>query len=74
MKPQDIGFIIILIALILKRDARWFAIAGLIFLIGAIPLFAKWIFFSAQRFIDYSFLLFCIACIIYLVQNGKNKK
>lgn len=49
MKPQDIGFFLVLIALILTKKPRLFLIAGLVSWVLAIPLFAMWIFFTAER-------------------------
>lgn len=50
MKIQDIGFIIVflLILILLKRE-RVFIYAGLGCFLLAIPMFAKWIFFTAER-------------------------
>jgi hypothetical protein len=49
VKIQDIGFFLVFIALILTKRPRLFLIAGLASWILAIPLFAGWIFFTAQR-------------------------
>lgn len=49
MKLQDIVFLIILIALLVKKNPRWFVVFGLICFVVAIPLFAGWIFFTAER-------------------------
>lgn len=73
MKPQDLIFAIVLLGLILKRDIRVFAVIGLTLLLVAIPLFAKQIFFTAERFIDYSFLLFCLVAVMCLFQNRDSK-
>jgi hypothetical protein len=64
MKPQDIGFFLIFIALVLTKKPRFLMIAGLISWILAIPLFATWTFFTAERLTWYgsafvlTFLLF----------------
>jgi hypothetical protein len=64
MKPQDIGFIFVLAALLLMRKPRLFLIAGLASWILAIPLFATWTFFTAEHLTWYgaafilTFLLF----------------
>lgn len=64
MKPQDIGFFLALAALLLARKPRLFLIAGVISWILAIPLFATWTFFTAERLTWYgaafilTFLLF----------------
>ena len=49
VKIQDIGFIIVLALLFVVRKPIWFVYAGLLSFALAIPLFAKWIFFTAQR-------------------------
>jgi len=64
MKPQDIGFLLVFIVLILTKKPRLFLIAGLTSWVLAIPLFAMWIFFTAERLTWYgaafvlTFLLF----------------
>ena len=64
MKPQDIGFFLVFIALLLSKKPRLFLIGGLINWILAIPLFATWTFFTAERLTWYgaafvfTFLLF----------------
>jgi hypothetical protein len=54
MKIQDIGFIIAIILLLVARKPKLFVYAGLASLVLAIPLFAKWIFFTAERLTWYS--------------------
>jgi hypothetical protein len=49
MKPQDIGFFLIFIALLLVKKPRLLLIAGLVCWILAIPLFATWTFFTGER-------------------------
>lgn len=49
MKPQDIVFILLLIVLLLVRKPRVLLFAGLGSWILAIPLFATWVFFTAER-------------------------
>jgi hypothetical protein len=49
MKPQDIGFFLVFIAVLLTKKPRLFLIAGVVSWILAIPLFAGWIFFTAER-------------------------
>jgi len=67
MKPQDIGFFIVLLVLLLfKRNPRLFIVAGLVCLILSMPLFHFWIFFTAQRLVWYAaaFLLTGIILIL----------
>ncbi len=49
MKPQDILFFIVFIVLMVFRRKKWFVIAGLASFVLAIPLFATWTFFTAER-------------------------
>ena len=49
MKPQDIGFLLIFIVLVVIKKPRIFLIAGLVCWMLAIPLFAKWVFFTGER-------------------------
>jgi len=49
MKPQDIGFLLVFIVLLFVKKPRVFLIAGLASWVFAIPLFAGWIFFTAER-------------------------
>jgi len=72
-KPQDLLFILVFLLLLIKRDPRLFAIAGLSCLIISIPLFSQWIFFTAQRLVWFSFLFFSFAVILNLVKLRHNK-
>ena len=78
MKIQDILFVIILLIILLKRDPKWFVLAGLSCLILSIPLFYMWVFFTAERLVYYAagFLLF--ATLLYMLPFSKkslyNKK
>lgn len=64
MKPQDIGFFFILITLFFIKKPKLFLYSGLACWLLAIPLFAKWIFFTGERLTWYgaafvlTFLLF----------------
>ena len=64
MKPQDIGFFLVFIALLFFKKPRLLLIAGLVSWVLAIPLFATWTFFTAERLTWYgaafalTFLLF----------------
>lgn len=49
MKPQDIAFFIIFFLLFFLKRPKLFLTAGIISWILAIPLFARWIFFTAER-------------------------
>jgi hypothetical protein len=67
MKIQDIGFLIVLTMLLISRKERWFVYAGLISLVVAIPLFSKWVFFTAERLTWYAgafFLVFILSTLV----------
>ncbi len=49
MKPQDIGFVIVLGLLLVLRKEKLFIITGLACFLLAIPLFSRWIFFTGER-------------------------
>ncbi len=69
IKPQDIVFVLVLGFLIYKRVPKLLIGAGLISLIISIPLFAKWIFFTAERLTWYSMAFFLVAVILLLTSN-----
>jgi thiamine transporter ThiT len=72
MKIQDIGFFIILLALVFfKRNPKWFVVAGLVCLTLSMPLFHFWIFFTAQRFIEYGAAFLFIAIILSIIRKEK---
>lgn len=69
MKIQDLGFFVLLGILLWRRDARWLVYAGLGFLVVSMPLFSLWIFFTAQRFVQYGALCFFLAVGMGSVQR-----
>lgn len=69
MKLQDIIFLIVFVLLILKRNSRLSTIAGIICLALSIPLFALWIFFTAEHLIWYAAAFFLLSIALLL----KNK-
>lgn len=71
MKIQDIGFFVVLVALLLARKSRLFVWAGLGSLLLAIPLFAKWIFFTAERLTWYAAAFFLVFILISHVKSPK---
>jgi len=73
IKPQDILFIIVLILLLIKRSPKLFVSAGIVCLLLAIPLYYKWIFFTAQRFTLYAFVLILLAILFNLIRMRHNK-
>jgi len=73
MKLQDIIFILVLLFLLYKRNTKWAAIAGLGSLVLAIPLFATWIFFTAERLTWYAAGFFLTA-IVFSILEDKNER
>lgn len=69
MKLQDLIFIVMLIFLIIKQNTKWFISTGLIFLVLSIPLFAFWIFFTAQRFIVYAWLFIFLGIFLKIFKR-----
>jgi len=69
MKPQDILFLIAVLALLIKKEPKWFVLAGILCLVAAIPLFSFWIFFTAQRLVYYAAGFFLLAVLFLLVQS-----
>lgn len=70
MKIQDLGFAIIFLLLLWKRDLRLISLIGLICLVLAMPLFAFWVFFTAQRLVMYGAALILLS--IFLSSRDKN--
>ena len=71
MKPQDIVFFAVLILLLSLRKPRLLVWAGLSCLVAAAPLFARWVFFTAERLTWYAALLFCLFLLTQLFQLPK---
>jgi len=69
MKPQDILFIILLLGILFLRRPRILVAAGLICLFFSIPLFAHWVFFTAERLVMYAAGFFLAAIISFLKKN-----
>jgi len=70
MKIQDLSFLIVLAALLYKKDSKLFLISGLGSLILSIPLFYFQIFFTAQRLVYYGFAFILIA-VVFMIFKGK---
>lgn len=71
MKPQDIVFFIILVALLKSRTPKLLLIVGLVCLAISIPLFQLMVFFTAQRLVMYAGVFFLMATILFGFQNKK---
>ena len=65
MKPQDILFIIILLGLVFVKKPKVLVWAGLVCFVISMPLFAKWIFFTAERLVMYAVGFLLVACIMF---------
>lgn len=64
MKPQDIVFFLTFTLLLAIRKPRLFVVAGLGCLALAIPLFATWTFFTAERLTWYAAAFFVTFIVI----------
>ncbi len=71
MKIQDLFFFVILAGLLLTRRTRLLVWAGLGCLLLAMPLFAKWIFFTAERLTWYAAAFFLTFILISLFSPRK---
>lgn len=69
IKPQDILFVISIVILLYKKDYRLFIASGIFSLVISMPLFAKWIFFTAERLTWYSMVFFSVAIVLLITSN-----
>lgn len=72
MKIQDFVFIIIFLFVLWRRNAKLSTALGLVALGLSMPLFAKWIFFTAQRLTYYSAAFFLYAIILLIKDIREN--
>ena len=70
MKVQDIAFFITFILFLLKRDAKWIIITGIVSLFLSILLFINVKLFTAERLTWYAAAFFSIA----IVKSLANRK
>ena len=68
MKPQDAVFFLALAVLLVLRKPRMLLVAGLSSLVLAIPLFATWTFFTAERLTWYAAAFFVTFIVISLLK------
>jgi hypothetical protein len=68
MKLQDILFFIVFGMLLMFRKPQLFVFAGLTCLAFAIPLFATWTFFTAERVTWYAAVFFVSFILISLMK------
>lgn len=71
MKPQDVGFFVIFVILLLMRRPIFFVWVGLGCLVLAVPLFATWTFFTAERLTWYAGAFFLTFILISLIRPHK---
>lgn len=71
MKIQDIVFFFVLLGLFAMRRSKLFVWAGLGCLVIAIPLFATWTFFTAERLTWYAAAFFLTFILISLLKQSK---
>lgn len=73
MKPQDVIFFIVILFLLYKNNPRFLVLAGLLCLILSMPLFALWIFFTAERLIWYASGFFLVGILMYIMHGIQDK-
>jgi hypothetical protein len=73
MKPQDVIFLIVFLVVIFKRSYKLAVGLGLFCLLLAIPLFAKWIFFTAERLTYYAWAFIALGVILLFIRGIKEK-
>jgi hypothetical protein len=71
MKIQDILFFVVFIPLLLKKHPGITAGVGIFCLFLAIPLYAKWVFFTAERLVWYGVSLLTLS--IFQAEFFQNK-
>ena len=74
MKPQDLVFLAIFVLVLFSRNPKISAILGLACLILSIPLFALWVFFTAERLVWYAFLFFLLSGMLNLTRLNGTKR
>jgi hypothetical protein len=73
MKIQDIIFLILFVILLFKHKENSFVALGLLCFLLAMPLFYLYIFFTAERLIDYGVLLILTEVTFKLIGFMRNK-
>lgn len=72
MKAQDIVFIFVTIVLMALRQPRMFVRVALASTAVSVPLFAFWVFFTAQRLVLYAAAWLALYCIYMLLTQREN--
>lgn len=73
MKIQDIIFLLIFAILIFKHKENSFVALGLVCFLLSIPFFYFWVFFTAERLIEYGVLLLLVE-VLYKTYKSVNEK
>lgn len=73
MKPQDLLFVVVFITLVALRKPVLFMYTGIVCLGLAIPLFATWTFFTAERLTWYGAAFIACYLLISLLPTNKVK-
>lgn len=73
LKPQDLIFTAFMALLLIIKRPAFLVWAGLISLVLAMPLFAIWIFFTAERLTWYAAAFFLVY-ILLTIKNLNNVK
>jgi len=73
MKIQDLGFLILFLAVWWTKNSRMATLVGLFCLSLAMPLFSLWIFFTAQRLLMYAAAFFALS-IIFQILNLRRER
>ena len=71
MKIQDSIFIAVLVVLLVLRKPKYVTVAGLVGLALSIPLFALWVFFTAERLVWYAAAFFFLSIVFSLLESRK---
>ena len=71
MKIQDIIFILAFLTLFVLRKEKLFLYAGLTCFLLAIPLFAKWVFFTAERMTWYGSAFILVFLMVQMFLSSK---
>lgn len=67
VKPQDIVFLVVLLFLIYMRKPVLSAGIGLLCILFALPLFAFWVFFTAERLTWFAAVFLLLAVVQNLI-------
>lgn len=75
MKIQDVIFLIIFFILLLffRNKPKLFVCLALILLLLSMLLFGFWVFFTAQRFVYYAYVLLAVGVVIYAAHMFKKR-